>query len=66
MTCTPEEYLEFHEDPARDNAIGEASLYCAACGLPFIPTEPMTQKDDDCLCADCAEAIEKMKEGVIA
>jgi len=60
-----DEYRKYHEDAARDNAISEASLYCNACARPFVPTEPMMQKDDDCLCGECREAVKAMKEGVI-
>ena len=59
------DYREYHEDPALDNAIAELTLYCNACGSPFIPTELTSQKDEWCLCQSCADAITEMCEGRI-
>ena len=66
MHCTREEYLELHEDPARDNAIAEAMLYCNACGKRFFPTELTAQKDDWCVCKSCGDEIAEMVAGRIA
>jgi len=58
------EFADLHGDPAHEFDAGE--LYCNACGAKFVPVEETSQKDDHCICRECAEAIEKMKEGKIA
>jgi len=60
------EYIDLHDDgqPERDNG----HLYCHLCFLPFVPEgpDPVSQKDDDCLCGPCADAIAEMCAGRVA
>ena len=66
MTCTPEEYEEFHEGRESLRAGEDTSLFCNACGQRFEPAELTSQKDDWCVCARCVDAIAEMCIGRIA
>jgi len=61
---TAAEFADLHGDPACEFETGE--LYCNACSRPFVPVEETKQRDEHCICGECTEAIEKMKEGKIA
>ena len=58
------EFADLHGDP--DHEFETAELYCNGCGKEFVPVEETRQRDDHCICGECTEAIEKMKEGKIA
>jgi hypothetical protein len=65
MNCTPEEYLDLHNDGWPDHNDGQ--LHCQACSRPFTPEGPdeMRQADDDCLCPECAKVTAELEAGLL-